>query len=65
MPGSKPSYGTIPRLVCPKASYEVRVPAANAAAAEKIIAENPLPDEVEEVDPSSELDLETIASGPD
>jgi hypothetical protein len=42
--------------------FEVRVSAANAAEAEKLIAENPLPDEVEEVDPSSELDLETIAS---
>jgi hypothetical protein len=40
----------------------VRVPAANAARAEKVIAENPLPDEVDEVDPSPELDLETIAS---
>jgi hypothetical protein len=42
--------------------FEVRVSAANAARAEKFIAENPLPDEVEEVDPSSGLDLETIAS---
>ncbi len=40
----------------------MRVSAANAARAEKLIAENPLPDEVEEVDPSSGLDLETIAS---
>lgn len=46
----------------PEGVFEVRVPTANAAEAEKLIAENPLPDEVEEVDPSSELDLETIAS---
>jgi|SRR5580658_3373679 hypothetical protein len=46
----------------PEGVFEVRVPAAVAARAEKLIAENPLPDEVEEVDPSSELDLETIAS---
>jgi hypothetical protein len=46
----------------PEGVFEVRVPAADAAEAEKLIAENPLPDEVEDVDPSSELDLETIAS---
>jgi type III secretory pathway lipoprotein EscJ len=46
----------------PEGVFEVRVSAANAARAEKFIAENPLPDEVEEVDPSSGLDLETIAS---
>lgn len=46
----------------PEGVFEVRVPPANRAEAEKLIAENPLPDEVEEVDPSSELDLETIAS---
>ena len=46
----------------PEGVFEVRVPAANATRAEQLIAENPLPDEVEEVDPSSELDLETIAS---
>jgi hypothetical protein len=46
----------------PEGVFEVRVPAANAARAEKVIAENPLPDEVDEVDPSPELDLETIAS---
>jgi hypothetical protein len=46
----------------PEGVFEVRVPTANAAQADKLIAENPLPDEVEEVDPSSELDLETIAS---
>ena len=41
-------------------TFEVRVPAAQAARAEKLIADNPLPDEVEEVDNSSELDLETV-----
>jgi hypothetical protein len=46
----------------PEGVFEVRVPAADAAAAERLIDENPLPDEVEDVDPSSELDLETIAS---
>jgi hypothetical protein len=42
--------------------FEVRVPASAAARAEELIAENPLPDEVEEVDDSPALDLETIAS---
>jgi hypothetical protein len=41
-------------------TFEVRVPARDAAKAEKLIAENPLPDEVEEVDNSSELNLETV-----
>jgi hypothetical protein len=44
----------------PEGTYEVRVPARDAAQAEKLIDENPLPDEVEEVDDSSNLDLETI-----
>ena len=44
----------------PEGAYEVRVPAADSDRAEAIIAENPLPDEVEEVDDSDELDLETI-----
>ena len=47
----------------PEGVFEVQVPAAKAAEAEKLIEENPLPDEEEEVDPSSDLDLETIASG--
>jgi hypothetical protein len=47
----------------PEGVYEVRVPAADAARADMLVAENPLPDEAEEVDPSSELDLETIATG--
>ncbi len=46
----------------PEGVFEVRVSASNAARAEALIAENPLPDEVEEVDDSSALDLETIAS---
>jgi hypothetical protein len=49
-------------------TFEVRVPSADAAKAEKLIQENPLPDEVEEVDPSSNLDVETVfhaeGSGP-
>src|SRR5882762_2810916 len=44
----------------PEGTFEVQVPAADAARAEAIIAENPLPDEVEEVDDSEDLDLETI-----
>src|SRR5258708_5733684 len=44
----------------PEGIYEVRVPAADSARAEAIIAENPLPDEVEEVDDSEDLDLETV-----
>jgi hypothetical protein len=48
----------------PEGVFEIRVPAADAARAEELIAENPLdePEEAEEVDPSPELDLETIAS---
>ncbi len=46
----------------PEGVFEVRVPAPDSARAEELIKENPLPDEAEEVDPSSELDLETIAS---
>jgi hypothetical protein len=44
----------------PEGTFEVRVPAADSARAEAIIDENPLPDEVEEVDDSEDLDLETI-----
>jgi hypothetical protein len=43
----------------PEGTYEVRVPAEEAARAEKIVAEHPLP-EAEEVDPSEDLDLEAI-----
>ena len=46
----------------PEGVFEVQVPAANSARAEELIAENPMPEEAEEVDPSSDLDLETIAS---
>jgi hypothetical protein len=46
----------------PEGVFEVRVPLADAARAEELIAENPLPDDVEQVDPSSKLDLETVAS---
>jgi len=46
----------------PEGTYEVRVAATDAAIAEKLIDENPLPDEVEEVDDSPGLDLETIFS---
>jgi hypothetical protein len=44
----------------PEGVYEVCVPTAEAAKADQVIANNPLPDEVSEVDDSSELDLETI-----
>jgi hypothetical protein len=46
----------------PEGVYEVLVPTADAARAEELIAEDPPEDEVETVDPSSELDLETIAT---
>jgi hypothetical protein len=45
----------VPEGVC-----EVQVSAADAARAEALIDENPLPDEAEEVDGSEDLDLETI-----
>jgi hypothetical protein len=50
----------------PEGTFEVRVAAADSARAEAIIDENPLPDEVEEVDDSEDLDLETIfqSNGP-
>jgi hypothetical protein len=44
----------------PEGTFEVRVPARDATRAEHLIDENLLPDEVEQVDDSSELDLETI-----
>jgi len=44
----------------PEGTYEVRVPASQAARAEELIDENPPLDEVEEVDDSTNLDLETI-----
>lgn len=52
----------------PEGTFEVRVPAADVAFAEQLVAENPLADEVEEVDNSDNLNLETIyhaeGSGP-
>jgi putative signal transducing protein len=45
----------------PEGVFEVQVLASDVARAEKLIAENPLPDDAEEVDPSSDLDLETVA----
>src|SRR5580658_9977064 len=44
----------------PEGAFEVQVPPDQLAKAEELIARNPLPDEVEEVDDSSDLDLETI-----
>jgi ABC-type transport system substrate-binding protein len=47
----------------PQGAFDVQVPAPDAAKAEKLIDENPLPDEVdevEEVDDSPALDMETI-----
>ncbi len=44
----------------PEGTYEVRVPASDAARAEELIDENPPLDEVEEVDDSDNLDLETV-----
>ncbi len=41
----------------PEGTYELRVPADQAARAERLIADNPLPDEVEQVDDSAYLDL--------
>ncbi len=46
----------------PEGVFELQVPAADAARAEELISENPPPDEAEEVDDSSDLNLETIAS---
>src|ERR1700683_788021 len=44
----------------PEGTFEVQVPADQLRKADELIAENPLLDDVEEVDDSSELDLETI-----
>jgi hypothetical protein len=46
----------------PEGVFEVRVPSADAARAEELIAENPPSEEAEEVDDSPALDQETIAS---
>lgn len=47
----------------PEGTFQVSVPAADAAKAEKLIAENPLPDEMEEVDNSEGLNLEAVFTG--
>jgi hypothetical protein len=44
----------------PEGAFEIQVPADQLQKAEKLIAEHPLADDVEEVDDSSDLDLETI-----
>ena len=44
----------------PEGAFEVQVRAEDGARAEKFIEENPLPDEVEQVDDSPGLDLETV-----
>jgi hypothetical protein len=44
----------------PEGTFEVRVPSSQLQRAEELVAEHPLPDDVEDVDDSSELDLETI-----
>lgn len=44
----------------PSGVYEIQVPAVEAARAEEFVKANPLPDEVENVDDASEMDLETI-----
>ncbi len=41
----------------PEGAYEVQVPAAQSERAERVIADHPLPDEVDQVDPSHYLDL--------
>ncbi len=41
----------------PEGAYEVQVPADQATEADRIVADHPLPDEVETVDDSSDLDL--------
>jgi hypothetical protein len=44
----------------PEGAFEVKVAPADAVKAEQWIDENPLPDEVAEVDDSANLDLETV-----
>lgn len=46
----------------PEGVFEVQVPPGDQKRAEEIIADHPLPEEAELVDPSSDLDLETVAS---
>ncbi len=47
----------------PEGVYEVRVPATSAAAAETLIDQYDVEDEVKDADPSRKLDLVTIANG--
>ncbi len=47
----------------PQGAFEVRVPAADLPRAEELLAENPIEDELTEVDESHELDLETVFAG--
>lgn len=44
----------------PEGVFEVQVPANYSARADQVIAENPLPEEAEQVDPSADLDVETV-----
>ena len=44
----------------PEGAFEVQTAATDAARAEQLIADNPLIDELQDVDDSSSLDLETI-----
>jgi hypothetical protein len=44
----------------PEGVFEVQVPAQYSARADELIAENPLPEDAEQVDPSSDLDLQTV-----
>jgi len=46
----------------PEGTFEVRVPAADSAKAEKLVAEE-APDQAPDGDPSADLDLETVFSG--
>jgi hypothetical protein len=46
----------------PAGVFEVRVPPEESTHAEQVIADNPLPEEAEDLDTSSDLDLETVAS---
>lgn len=47
----------------PSGVFEVQVAAARSDEAERVIAENPLTDEVNRVDASRDLDLETVYRG--
>lgn len=47
----------------PEGVFEVQVPVADAARADQLISEDPPEEEVENVDESEELDLETVYHG--